>query len=179
MTSCDLKSCYNRITHVPATMAMHRMGAQIQPAQSMFRTIETAKHTTRTAYGDSILTYGGQENFQAPVMGVGQGNGCGPQVWAAVSSTMFEVMRNKGLTTRLCTPISRQTIELGGFAFVDDTDLFQAAGSHQILNNPEFTVQRMQEAINCWDGVATTTGGAIAADKSWWYLIHFQWKEGR
>ena len=93
MTSCNLKSCYDRISHTPAIMAMHRIGVPIEPASSMFQTIQLAQHSTRTAYGDSSMTYGGQEDFNAPVMGVGQGNGCGPQVWAAVSSAMFEVMK--------------------------------------------------------------------------------------
>ena len=179
MTSVDLKSCYDRIVHMPAIMAMHKIGTPTEPITSMFKTIEHAQHITRTAYGDSSATYGGQEEFLAPVMGVGQGNGSGPQVWAAVSLAMFDVMKKRGLSTTFCTPISKQTLDLCGFAYVDDIDLFQVSGTHSNSNNPEHTIGRMQSAIDCWEGVATSTGGAIASDKSWWYIIHFNWDNGK
>ena len=82
------------------------------------------------------------EHFSAPVMGVGQGNGCGSQVWAVVSSVMFEILKKKGLTTTFASPISREQLKLCGFAFVDDTDLLQAAGTRQHHNNPEFTMKK-------------------------------------
>ena len=179
MTSCDLKSCYDRIVHTPAIMAVERLGIPSEPITSMFKTIESASHITRTAYGDSTATYGGQEHFNAPVMGVGQGNGCGPQVWAAVSSAMFEVLRRKGLTTHFCMPISKQDLDLCSFAYVDDTDLIQAMNNQRVQNNPEETIEKMQEAVNCWEEVAKCTGGAIATDKSWWYIIHFDWSDGK
>ena len=179
MTSCDLKSCYDRIVHVPAMMAMHRAGATFESSKSMFATIQEAKHVTRTAFGDSTTTYGGIEQFSAPVMGVGQGNGCGPQVWAVVSSVMFEILKKKDLTTTFASPISREQLKLCGFAFVDDTDLLQAAGTHQNHNNPDFTMEKMQESIDTWEAAAKTTGGSIAVEKSWFYLIHFEWKNGQ
>ena len=40
MTSCDLKSCYDRITHTPATLAMCRIGVPLEAIQSMFKTIQ-------------------------------------------------------------------------------------------------------------------------------------------
>ena len=179
MTSCDLKSCYDRIVHVPAMMAMHRAGASVEASSSMFATIQSAQHVTRTAFGDSTSTYGGIEHFNAPVMGVGQGNGCGPQVWAVVSSVMFEILKRKGLTTSFQAPISKEDLKLCGFAFVDDTDLLQACGTQKHHNNPEFTMQKMQESIDTWEAAAKTTGGSIAVDKSWFYLIHFEWKNGQ
>ena len=37
----------------------------------------------------------------------------------------------------------------------------------------------MQQAIDCWESVAKSTGSAIATDKSWWYAIHFVWKNSQ
>ena len=179
MTSCNLKSCYDWIVHIPAHMAMHRIGVNPAPIESMFKKIQTAQHTTQTAYGDSSNTYGGKETFDAPVMGVGQGNGCGPQVWAAVSSVMFEVMRKRGLTSHFILPISKKSLDLCGFTYVDDTDLIQSLGTHQFSNNPDATLEKMQQSVDCWEGVAKSTGGAIASDKSWWCIIHFEWENGK
>ena len=177
MTSCDLKSNYDRIAHVPALLAMRRVGIPIAPIQSMFKTIQNIQYTTRTAYGDSEKKFGGFDgNHIAPVQGEGQGNGSGPQVWAVVSSAMFSVMRKHGLETHFSTPITKQEIDICGFAFVDDTDIVAALENR---NDPEATMCRMQEVVNGWEGVAKSTGGALAPDKSWFYLINFDWQDGK
>ena len=49
--SCDLKSCYDRIGHAFASLAMRRGGAPIEPIISMFRTIQKLVHYVRTAFG--------------------------------------------------------------------------------------------------------------------------------
>jgi hypothetical protein len=36
----------------------------------------------------------------------------------------------------------------------------------------------MQNVLNHWEGALHTTGGAIAADKSYWHLIDFKWTQG-
>ncbi len=177
MTSCDLKSNYDRIAHVPALLAMRRLGIPIEPIQSMFKTIQSIQFTTRTAYGDSARTFGGFDGDHCvPVQGEGQGNGSGPQVWVVVSSAMFEVMRRHGLQTHFSTAISQEELDLCGFAFVDDSDIIASAGNY---NNPDATMTRMQEVVDGWEGSAKTTGGALAPDKSWFYLIHFDWEDGK
>ena len=37
----------------------------------------------------------------------------------------------------------------------------------------------MQTLINSWGGLMAVTGGAIRADKSWWYLIDYVWHRGK
>ena len=44
-------------------------------------------------------------------------------------------------------------------------------------NDPDATITEMQDIVDCWEGVAKTTGGAIDPSKSWWYLVHFDWKD--
>jgi hypothetical protein len=174
MTSCDLKSCYDRIAHTPAFLVLRRTGIPKEVIFSMLETIQNAEFVTRTTYCDSKITFGGTETgFTAKPPGIGKGNGAAPQIWAVVSSAMFEVMHKKGLGTNFQAPISKEELELCGFAFVDNSDII-ATSRHQ--NNPDETVTQMQRTINCWDGVARATGGALAPDKSWWYLIHFEWQ---
>ena len=63
------------------------------------------------------------------------------------------------------------------YAFVDDTDLFQAADTPET----EWTVvkDKMQEQIDHWEGGLRATGGALREDKSFWYLIDYEWKKGK
>ena len=107
MTSCDLKSCYDRVAHTPALLAMLGYGIPMEPMFSMFHSIQYMQFITRTAYGDSGKTFGGmEEGFLARPQGLGQGNGSGPPVWAVVSSRMFEVLHKRGLATDFTTPIT-------------------------------------------------------------------------
>ena len=131
---------------------------------------------TRTAYGDSEIKFGGfDEDFWFKPQGVGQGNGSGPSVWAVVSSRMFEVLHNQGLSTTFTPPISATNpLDICGFAFVDDSDII-ASGEGR--NDPMATIKNMQETIDWWEGVAKTTGGALEPSKSWWYLLHYEWNE--
>ena len=69
--------------------------------------------------------------------------------------------------------LSLSLIQLVGFAFVDDTDLFcagkTATTSGETLS-PDF-----QAALHRWTGGLIATSGFIAAEKSFCYLIDFKW----
>ena len=87
MTSCDLKSCYDRVAHTPAMLALLGFGAPKQPLLSLFHSIQNMRYTTRTTYGDSSKTFGGmEEGFTAKPQGFGQGNGLASQGWTGLSS---------------------------------------------------------------------------------------------
>ena len=57
--SCDLKSCYDRIVHAFAALAMKRAGAVESSIVSIISTIQKLKHKVRTAFGDSDESFGG------------------------------------------------------------------------------------------------------------------------
>jgi len=60
-----------------------------------------------------------------------------------------------------------------GFSYVDDCDLIQSG--HDLL-----TVARsMQRVIQQWGDLMEVTGGALASDKTYWYLVEFVWKRGK
>ena len=59
--SCDLHSCYDRVEHSFASLAMQRAGDPLRAIQSMFETIHKLKYTVRTCHGDSELGFGGED----------------------------------------------------------------------------------------------------------------------
>ena len=84
-------------------------------------------HRIRTVYGDSEISYGGEdmgswENFS---QGVLQGNASGPVIWLAISSVIFKILHKRNFTSAMISSISKQVFTLIGFAYVDDCDLFQ------------------------------------------------------
>ena len=174
ITSCDLKSCYDRIVHSPAMIAARSIGTPNEPLISFFSSLQQVKYYTRTAYGISADTFGGiEKGYLHNPQGAGQGNGAAKQLWAIVSSKMFKVLHELGLASLIKTPISNTGLWLVGFAYVDDSDLFTFATN----NGPEETVKKMQEIVNVWEKVAKVTGGAIAPLKCWWYMINFTWDQ--
>ena len=62
-----------------------------------------------------------------------------------------------------------------GFAFVDDCDLLASADG---TNDPNVTLDKMQEVIATWEGAAKSTGSALGApEKRWWYYMHYKWND--
>jgi Reverse transcriptase (RNA-dependent DNA polymerase). len=176
ITSCDLKSCYDRINHTAASLTLQRLGIAKSEILTMFTSIQYMLHRVRTAFGDSTHTYGGMscdKKWTLPPQGVLQGNGCGPAIWAILSSCIFEILRQRGHCNSIKSSIRHLLIELSGFAYVDDTDLLQ------INDTVEEVVQYMQQKILDWNDNIGVTGGVLSPSKCWWYLVTFQYIAGK
>jgi len=91
LCSNDAKSCYDWIILMIAALSMCRLGAPHSAVRSMINTLAHLKHHVCTAYGDSDIAQG-QDNWEALSAGIGQGNGAGPQIWAAVSTPLFAIL---------------------------------------------------------------------------------------
>ncbi len=174
LCSNDMKSCYDRIVHAVASLCLQRQGISESEVVCMFSTLQNLEHTIRTAYGDSEETYGG-DLWVIPMQGVYQGNGAGPLIWAVVSSPLLDIMREEGFGTFFKTSISSQDIRFVGYAFVDDTDLIQT--SKDGTETGDEMREQMQAGVNTWEGIIDATGGALAVEKSRWWLIDFIWDE--
>jgi len=61
---------------------------------------------------------------------------------------------------------------MGGFAFVDDTDLIVT----DALNDEEAVASKMQGSVSLWHGLLKATGGDLVPEKCFWYLIDFQFE---
>ena len=174
MCSCDLKSCYDRVVHSAASLALQRVGIPLTQIQCMFTTIQQLSHRIRTAFGLSKKSYGGtSKKYRKPPQGMGQGNGAGPTIWAIISSTIFEELHSQGASTEFCYALSNGLFWLCGFAYVDDSDLIADGDS------PEVAHAKLQKILKKWDKLMEVNGGAIATDKCWWYLVGFEWQGGK
>jgi len=170
LCSNDAKSCYNRIILMIAALCLCRLGAPHSAVKSMITTLANLKHHVRTAYGDSEISQG-QDNWKDLAAGIGQGNGAGPQIWAAVSTPLFAILRAEGFVAQIICAMTKTSTELAGLAFVDDTDL--------IINDPsndaEQVNDKMQRSLSTWHGILRATGGELVPEKCFWYLIDFKW----
>jgi len=139
----------------------------------MLTTIWDMRHHMRTVHGDS-MRFESRRTWDQPVAGIGQGNGTGPAIWAAVSSPLFTIMKEDRFLAKVICAMTLNEISLSGFAFVDDMDLCISGHSDGIQ-----TTRHMQKSVTNWEGLLRTTGGALVPDKCFWYLINQQWSDGK
>jgi len=146
--SNDAKACYDRIVHAFASLAIQRLGVPIGPIQVMFATIQQLQHHIRTIHGDSETSFSALSST-VPIQGVGQGNGAGPQIWAVVSSPIFDMVRAHGLGATFSSNVTKANLHLVGFGFVDDVDLVAANSS--IATTPSQIVNTLQKTLDLWE----------------------------
>jgi hypothetical protein len=154
---------------------MQRQGVPESAVICLFDTLQNLEHQIRTAYGDSDHYQGGLQ-WMLPMHGVGQGNGAGPAIWAAVSTQLLNMLWNSGVGSFFKSPISGKDICFVGYAFVDDTDLIHTADDEFSTGN-DVTLE-LQRALDIWEVGLHATRGAIVPEKSHWYLVDFCWIGG-
>ncbi len=174
LCSNNAKSCYGRIVLLVVALCLCRLGASHLSVFSMISTLHQMEHSICTMFGDSKKA-GSHKNWGKPIAGIGQGNGAGPQIWAAVSSPLFELLQSAGFFANIVGAISQLSRKLSSFAFVDDTDLCITHPS----NNIEQVAKHMQSSVSTWEGLLRATGGALVPDKCFWYLIDFKHNNGK
>ena len=104
------------------------------------------------------------------------GNGSSPALWNSISSPLFEILRDKNYGIRLQAPISKTTLHISGFGFVDNADLIQGISKGQSI---ETLLQKAQGMLTLWEEVLRVTGGALdVKEKSDWTMISFCWDKG-
>jgi len=171
LCSNDAKSCYDWIVLLIAALALCRLGASVPAMESMIAMLAQLQHHVRSAYGNSVCAWG-QAEWKDPVAGIGQGNGAGPQIWAAISTPLFTILCQEGFVATMLCVMSKQFQSLEGFAFVDDADLIVTNPS----NDKQKVANKMQQLVQLWHGLLKATSGDLVPEKCFWYLIDFQYK---
>jgi len=102
----NAKRCYDCIVLMLAVLCLCRLGAPKPAVQSMVSTIHGMQHHVHFTYGDST-THQGRAQWTAPITGIGQGNGAGPQIWAAVSTPLFQILTKEGFLAQIICTMSK------------------------------------------------------------------------
>ena len=168
LISNDAKGCFDRIAHVVAILALRRLGVPRPAILSMIQVIQQMQHYIRTAFGESDRSYG-PNTTGPPPQGLIQGNGTAPAGWTAITAILVDCMKAEGYGYEAWSPISQRAMTLVCFGFVDDTDLILSP------NRPNMSTEDLlhdaQLELSTWEGLISATGGALAPEKSYWYLV--------
>ena len=92
----------------------------------MTKTLQSVTHDIATDSGISIERY---FPITLPHQGSGQGNGAGLIIWIIISALLLAIMRYEGFSLDDLSCLSQLVLVIVGFAFVDDTDIINAAKS--------------------------------------------------
>ncbi len=122
LCSNDIQSCYDLIVILVAAFCLCCWGAPKSAVFSMIDTIHGLNHHIRMVYGDSQCSTNCKQ-WGNPIVGIGQGNSAGLQIWAVVSSPLFDIMCQDQFLTTIHSAMSLHKKDIVGFAFVDNTDL--------------------------------------------------------
>ena len=156
-----------------AYICLLHLGLPKAPLQAMIQAIQEMTHYVRTAFGNSDVSYGSVPN-ESPMMGLLQGNGAAGTGWAAISTVLVEVMKSHGYGFKDWNAISQEAIDLVSFQFVDDTTLVHSLQSNRATGAQ--VMAQLQSILSTWEGTLRATGGALALEKSYWYLVDWEWK---
>ena len=128
----------------------------------------------QTKHGDSEQSMNVGYGW-TPYQGILQGNGVAPATSVIINSPLLQMLRTAGNWGHFIGPITKEYSHYIGYAYVD-TDLLQF-DMREENRKRENHMQKMQEAIDRWEGGLKATGGAIVPSKSWVYPIAFHFKE--
>ena len=148
----------DRIIHTAAALSLLRIIISHKQIHFMFESVQNMTYRIRIAFGDSDVTYGGDDtgDLENELQGVLQGNTAGSDIWSALSSVIFDVLHKRGFAEKIVSGIYKQIFTLVGFAYVDDSDLIQSG------TNPVEVLSSMQSLINSRGSlIEVTRGGGL------------------
>lgn len=174
ITGNDFKTAFDSMAQPLASVALQAWGVSLMMVKVMLSVLQTMHFFLRTGFGDASTSYGGSEDDK--MGGLGQGNGAAPPAFQAVVTLLLMAYINMGHGVTIDPAISGTIFTIAAIIYVDDTDLLHWARSTGMTEEQFF--DQVQRAILDWGHLAIASGGSLKADKCFWYLISFRFRNG-
>jgi hypothetical protein len=171
----DASACFDCIIVALGMLAARRCGMPISAVRTHAKSLELMQYTVKTVYGISNTSYQGTP-FE-PLFGTGQGSGASPSVWLTLVVLLLNTL-DRVIPDRISFRSADGNIEHRRLvdAFVDDT----AAG---ITDNGKLSmdelVSKLEMVAQKWEKLLHYSGGALNLTKCSWYVMYWDWKQGR
>jgi len=196
----DAVGCYDRLMNPLLLLTMRKFGVTETMAKSAGLTWSLTSHTIKTQYGVSESSY--TNDPSTPLFGPSQGSTTGPTLWQLsyilLTNSVFaqrEINNNmeENDDEDPIPSLGLQSVNLtdkldnNGESFVDDSNLVSTSSipqeSHHVstvdqISQSKSAVENLQQLAQSWEKALFSTGGAINFQKSFWFLFHWQWKNG-
>ena len=172
---CDATGCYDRIIPPLASIHLQALGLGSQIATVLARLMFMATRHVKTKHG--VSKKGIRTKHNAPLYGIGQGNGGGPAIWLAHLTVMFYALGT------LCQGMVIYGIDMVhklcmiGTGYVDDVTIIISVSKQE--PQTELSIKtRMKRIAQKWEQLLFITGGKLELSKCFWVPILWKWKKG-
>jgi hypothetical protein len=181
----DATGCYDRLVNNLILMVLQKLG--VPPTVTTFFSSlwDQTIHLIKTIYGTSNITYTSTPDM--PLYGLGQGSMCGPIFWLLCYWLIILSLDPTITASRYISVCKTIIIHVTGVSFVDDTGLgitsdyiWDDLSTREENHYREITgvIKNLKALAQHWERLLFTTGGSINIQKSFWYLIAWNWKTG-
>lgn len=175
----DAQRCYDRIIPPHAMLCCRRLGLPKNAAQMLTNILNNTVYRIKTGQGLSAREY--MSSALRRILGVGQGSCAAPAIWTAILDTILWSVVSKYSAFAVESPTGKRTERLGD-AYVDDTALManyepSMDAPNQTNKQEQYMCTHMQDIAQDFERKLFTTGGALALNKCFWYLISWKWME--
>jgi hypothetical protein len=166
----DAKACFDRIIPSISLMITEQLGMPPTVATSMLAIIKGIKFHIQTTHGISPGIF--KSALAALILGVLQGSGAAPCIWLSICCVLLHVLSPHTTEFQATCPQNYQTSKHPGEAFVDDTDLWLTSTNP---SSSPILIPSMQKVAQLWERLLFASGGALAIQKCFYYLIDWHW----
>jgi hypothetical protein len=166
----DAKACFDRIIPSIGLMATERLSMPPTATASMLAIIKGMKFHIRTAHGISPGLF--KTTLPALILGVLQGSGAALCIWLSISCVLLHALSPHTTGFQATCPQNYQTSKRPGEAFVDDTDLWLTSTN---LSSSLTLIPSMQKVAQLWERLLVASGGALAIQECFYYLVDWHW----
>lgn len=167
----DASACYDRIIVALGMLAARRCGMPPHSVNTHATSLQFMKYTVTTVFGISEENYHG--TIFEPLFGTGQGSGASPAVWPTLVVILMHML-DRVIPSRMKFSSPDSPIKHSRLidAFVDDTSLgFTDAGN--------LPLETMTTLAQTWEKLLFYSGGTVNLPKCSWYIMYWDWKNGR
>ena len=171
----DASACYDRIIVSLGMLAARRCGMPDHAVRTHADSLKLMKYTVKTVHGIS------EDNYQgtpfSPLFGTGQGSGASPAVWLTLIVTLMNTL-DRLIPERMefTSPDTSMHHSRLIDAFVDDTSLGFTDAGYLTL---ETIIAKLNNMAQTWEKLLFYSGGALNLSKCSWYVLFWDWKQGR
>ena len=151
------------------SLALQRIRLSQEAVFSITNTLQLATHDINTVFGISIE----KNPNETPHQGSRQEHGAGPTIWVMISVILLTIIRDKDLGIDTISCLSQLVLVIAGFAFVDDTDIINAAKS--VNTREKDLLAQQQQVVDTWEKILIATGGVLRPHKSYWCMIDYKY----
>ena len=195
----DLAKCYDRVHAGIGMLACQRLGVPKKICDLKLKLLDRIRIYARSAFGLAPTPFGNTNATQTPqphtpqvpripflpenirtaaLYGILQGTQDAGAIWLSLWAVLYMILDMIIPGLLFTSPDHSRQSKRKGEAFVDDTDIWVTDTT--LENN---TVQTITEGMTTlfqrWYRALRTTGGMLGFDKCFWYLIKWEWRNGK